>query len=106
MPTASASTGPSDAGAAPTMESLRDGHNRLNIAWAAWRSSAEDARFAAVMGNALPSKPPAVSRSEIEQSINDDDALQEALSKSLLRPAAGDASDARELAVVEGRPCR
>ena len=49
MPTASASTGPSDAGAAPTMESLRDGHNRLNIAWATWRSSAEDARFAAAV---------------------------------------------------------
>ena len=102
MPTVSASTGHSNALAAPTMQTLRDGHNRLNIAWAAWRSSAEDARFAAVMGNALPSKPPAVSRSEVDSLINDDDALQEALSKSLLYNTAGDASDARELAVVEG----
>ena len=47
----SASTGHSNALAAPTMQTLRDGHNRLNIAWAAWRSSAEDARFAALISD-------------------------------------------------------
>ena len=53
MPTVSASTGHSNALAAPTMQTLRDGHNRLNIAWAAWRSSAEDARFAAKTARAV-----------------------------------------------------